>query len=261
MDVFVGKGIHVREQGAGAPVLFLHGNPDTCELWDGVVQRMAGRHRCLAADLPGFGQSEVPHDFDCSLEGLAAWVDGLTLALNITEPLDLVVHDFGGIFGIAWAVRHPERVRRLAIMNTMFFPDYRWHFWARVWRTPLIGELSLAASTRMGLALEMRRGSKRLPMAYARKAHDVMTPTMKRMVLRLYRAADPHLFAPWQDGLEALMSRVPALVLWGDRDPYIDKRFAERFRARQVHHFPTAGHWLPVEEPAAVAAHLLAFLE
>ena len=78
----------------------------------------------------------------------------------MTAPIDLVVHDFGGLFGLAWAVRHPERVRRLAILNTMFFPDYRWHFWARVWRTPLLGELSLAVSTRTGLALEMRTPSR-----------------------------------------------------------------------------------------------------
>jgi pimeloyl-ACP methyl ester carboxylesterase len=79
-------------------------------------------------------------------------------------------------------------------------------------------------------------------------------------VLRLYRAADPENLAPWQPGLTALMTRVPAIVLWGDRDPYIDKRFAERFGAIQVHHFPAAGHWLQVEDPAAVADHLLAFL-
>jgi pimeloyl-ACP methyl ester carboxylesterase len=55
------------------------------------------------------------------------------------------------------------------------------------------------------------------------------------------------------------MARVPAIVLWGDRDPYIDKRFAGRFGAREVHHFPDAGHWLPIEDPGAVARHLLAF--
>lgn len=263
MDVLVGKaaGPHVREWGAGAPVLFLHGNPDTCEVWDGVAVRMAHRHRCLAPDLPAFGQSALPPDFDSSLEGMAAWVNDLTDALGLVQPLDLVVHDFGGIFGIAWAVLHPQRVRRMCIMNTVFFPDYRWHFWARIWRTPVLGELSFALSTGAGLALEMRRGSKRLPASYARKAHAAMTPAMKQMVLRLYRATDPGDFAGWQDGLRALMARVPAIVLWGDRDPYIDKKFAERFGAGEVHHFATAGHWLPVEDPGPVAGHLLAFFE
>lgn len=261
MDVFVGNGarIHVRASGAGSPVLFLHGNPDSCELWDGVAARMASRHRCLAPDLPGFGGSAIPPDFDGSLERLAAWVDHLVDALDLDRAVDLVFHDFGGIFGLAWAVRHPGRVRRMCIMNTVFFPDYRWHFWARVWRTPLLGELSFALSTGAGLALEMRRGSKRLPASYARQAHAAMTPAMKEMVLRLYRATDPRDFAGWQDGLQALVARVPAIVLWGDRDPYIDKSFAERFGAREVHHFPAAGHWLPVEDPDAVAAHLLAF--
>jgi pimeloyl-ACP methyl ester carboxylesterase len=261
----VRNGAHVRERGergAGVPILFLHGNPDTCEMWDGVVQRMAAHHRCVTPDLPGFGRSAVPSDFDCSLDGWSAWVDEVVRDRHgpiDTGPIDLVVHDFGGLFGLAWAVRHPERVRRLAILNTMFFPEYRWHFWARVWRTPLLGELSVAVSTRTGLALEMRRGSKRLPMAYANKAYDVMTPLMKRTMLRLYRAADPERFTPWQPGLAALMARVPALVLWGDLDPYLDKSLAERFHATRVHHFPHNGHWLPVEDPAAVATHLLAF--
>lgn len=261
MEVFIRGDVrtHVCAQGGGSPVLFLHGNPDTCELWDGVAQQMAPRHRCLAPDLPGFGRSEVPAGFDCSLEELAAWVDEVIVALGITEPLDLVVHDFGGLFGIAWAVRHPERVRRLAIMNTVFFPEYRWHFWARIWRTPLLGELSCALMTSWGLAMEMRRGSRRLPASHARAVYRRVTPEMTRMMLRLYRAANPEGFASWQDGLTALLRRVPSIVLWGDRDPYLDQRYAERFGAREVHHFPDAGHWLQVEEPAAVASHLLAF--
>jgi pimeloyl-ACP methyl ester carboxylesterase len=263
MEVLIGSGVrtHVKALGAGSPVLFLHGNPDTSDLWGDVMTRMGSRHRCLAPDLPGFGQSEVPVDLDCSLDGLAGWVHDLTNALGIDRPLDLVVHDFGGLFGLAWAVRHPERVRRIAIMNTVFFPDFRWHFWARVWRTPVLGEISFALNSRWALTLEMRRGSKRLPVAHARKVYDAITPTMTRTVLRLYRAADPQLFTPWQDGLRTLVARVPCLVLWGDRDPYIGARFAERFGARQVVHFPDAGHWLPVEEADAVAAHLIAFFE
>jgi pimeloyl-ACP methyl ester carboxylesterase len=262
MDVVLtgGARAHVRDAGAGPPVLFLHGNPDTGDLWDGVIRTLESRHRCLAPDLPGFGRSDVPPAFDCSLDGLAAWVNDLTGTLGVAQPLDLVVHDFGGLFGLAWAVRHPQRVRRLVIMNTVFFPDYRWHFWARVWRTPILGELSFALNSRWGMALEMRRGSRRLPVAHAIRAYDAMTPAMTRMVLRLYRAADPQAFTPWQDGLRALVATVPCLVLWGDRDPYIDKAFAERFGAREVRHFPNAGHWLPVEESGAVAMHLLAFL-
>jgi pimeloyl-ACP methyl ester carboxylesterase len=261
MDVLIQAGVraHVVDRGTGPPALFLHGNPDTSEVWDGVIEAMRHRHRCLAPDLPGYGRSQAPAGFDGSLPALAAWVDGVVAAVSPALPLDLVVHDFGGPFGFAWASAHPEKVRRIGILNTAFFPDYRWHFWARVWRTPLLGELSLLLATPFAMAIEMRRGSKRLPATHARKAFHNLTPSTKRMMLTLYRAASPARFAPWQDPFRALMSSREAIVLWGDRDPYIATPFAGRFAAAQVHHFPHAGHWLQVEEPAAVAARLLEF--
>jgi pimeloyl-ACP methyl ester carboxylesterase len=256
-----GAAVHAWVVGAGPPTLFLHGNPDTHHVWDGVIARLKDAYRCMAPDLPGFGQSAAPPGFGGELPELARWVQGLVDALHIQEPANLVVHDFGGLFGIAWAIRHPERVRRLAILNTVFFPEYRWHFWARIWRIPLLGELTFALNTRRALALEMRRGSKALPVAYAHRAYDSMTPSMRKMVLRLYRTADPEKFAPWQEGLHNLMASVPACVLWGDLDPYIAPSFAERFGAAEVHHFPNAGHWLAVEQPEIVAGRLSAFLK
>lgn len=262
MDIPLGSGgrAHVLDEGAGPPVVLLHGNPDTSRLWSAVVTQLSSSHRCVAPDLPGFGQSEAPPSFEPTLQGCATWVGDVVTSAGIAQPLDLVMHDFGGIFGIAWAIAHPGKVRRLAIINTVFFPEYRWHFWARVWRTPFVGELSLALATRWGLAREMRRGSRGLPRAYAHAAFDTMTPTMRSMVLRLYRAIDPDCFAEWQEGLRALMARVPSLVLWGDRDPYIEAGFAERFGAGRVVHFEDAGHWLPVEKAEAVARELRAFL-
>jgi pimeloyl-ACP methyl ester carboxylesterase len=262
MDIPLGCGgrAHLLDEGAGPPVVLLHGNPDTSRLWIAVVKQLSSDHRCMAPDLPGFGQSEAVPAFEPTLEGCAAWVEDVVSSAGIADPLDLVMHDFGGIFGLAWAITHPGKVRRLAILNTVFFPDYRWHFWARVWRTPLIGELSLALATRWGMAHEMRRGSTGLSRAYARAAFDTMTPAMRSMVLRLYRAIDPECFAEWQDGLRALITRVPSIVLWGDRDPYIETGFAERFGASRVVHFEDAGHWLPVEKAEAVGRELRAFL-
>ena len=102
--------------------------------------RLQAERRCLAPDLPGFARSAVsPHE-DLSLDGSARWVDDLVQAIALTEPVDLVVHDIGGPIGLAWAVKHPAKVRSLTIINTVFHADYKWHFWGRVWRTPLLGE-------------------------------------------------------------------------------------------------------------------------
>jgi pimeloyl-ACP methyl ester carboxylesterase len=68
-------------------------------------------------------------------------------AADVKQPIDLVAHDFDGPFGFAWAIRHPDAVRRIVAINTLFFSDYHWHFWAQVWRTPVLGELSMAVMT------------------------------------------------------------------------------------------------------------------
>jgi pimeloyl-ACP methyl ester carboxylesterase len=251
--------VFVKEQGSGTPTLFLHGNPDSADLWDQLIELLSPKFRCLAPDLPGFGRSPAPADFDCSLENMASFVDGLVQAIGITERLNLVVHDFGGPYGFAWAIRRHWKVKRIAAINTLFFSDYRWHPWARIWRTPLLGEVSMALMNRWLFTRALRRSSPRLPVDHIREVYARLTPPMKRMILRLYRATDPENFTWWEDHLRSLTARVPALVLWGDQDPYIPKRFADRFGARQVIHFPAYGHWLPAEAPAKVAEHLLRF--
>ncbi|MGE5321827.1 MAG: alpha/beta fold hydrolase [Actinomycetota bacterium] len=252
--------IFVEQQGAGQPTLFLHGNPDSSLMWQGVVGNMASHFRCIAPDLPGFGRSQLPENFDFQLEDMAAFIGDLISALKISEPLNLVVHDFGGPYGLAWAVKHPSRVRRLAIMNTIFFSDYKWHFWGKVWRSRPWGELSMSTMTWFAFHTSMKASNPKLPDAHIRRTYELFTPAVRRMVLRLYRAADPQRFRGWEERLIALIRRVPSCVLWGDRDAYVSPAYAERFGAERVWHFPENGHWLPVEDPKTVAARLSEFL-
>jgi haloalkane dehalogenase len=152
-------------------------------------------------------------------------------------------------------------VRRLVLINTVFFSDYRRHFWARVWRTPVLGELAMALLNRPLFARELQRGGARhIGRAHIDRTWALVTPRMKRVVLRLYRAADPAVFAPWERALPGLVAHKPTLVLWGDRDPYIPAAFAKRFGAAAIVHLPDVGHWPPVEAPAEVAAHMLRHL-
>lgn len=254
--------VFVKERGAGEPVLLLHGNPDSADLWDPVTAVLSQRFRCLAPDLPAFGRSSAPPAFDTSFEGLGRFVDALVAGLDIDRPLSLVGHDFGGAFAMAWAILRPERVRRVAVINHPFFvAGYRWHLLARIWRTPLLGELSTVAMGWWPIVYAlMRIGSKyRLSEAHIRHTHSYLTPVMKRMILSLYRSADPKVFERWQARTLALTARVPTLVLWGDRDPYIPPWVADAFGTERVRHFPDRGHWLPAEAPDEVAAALLEF--
>src|SRR5713101_19191 len=103
-----GVNVYLTECGAGSPVLFLHGAPDAAELWSGVIEHLRGHYHCVAADLP----------------------------------------DFGATYGLSWAVTHPHKVQRLTIVGgSNFSSRYRWHGTARLFRMPLLGELSMATLT------------------------------------------------------------------------------------------------------------------
>jgi pimeloyl-ACP methyl ester carboxylesterase len=251
--------IQIVDQGTGVPTLLLHGIFDSADTWRGVTERLQANYRCLAPDLPGFGRSGEPTDFDCTLPHLAQFIDHLIDALGIDEPINLVAYDIGATYGLAWAVTHPANVRRLAILNANFFSDYKWHPFARLWRIPVVGELVMAGLTGSNFARAMVNGAPQIPLETAREAARLVTPAAKRMALRHYRALDSAVFRGWEDRLREMTSQVPTIVCWGDQDPAISASFAERFGAQEVHHFTANSHWLPLEAPDTLAERLDAF--
>ena len=244
------------KDGESQPVLFLHGNPDSADMWSGVIERLKDKYRCIAIDLPGFGRSEAPASFDASLESEARFVDDLVIALGITVPLDIVGHDFGGHFALAWAITHRDKVDRVVVSNTSFFADYKWHRVGRLLRTPVVGELAMAATNEGALVRNLRGAAPNLSVEQVKHTYSLYTPAAKKMALRLYRAANPEAFKAWEGGLSYLSEKVPMMVLWGDKDPFVASSYADRFGATEVHHFPEYSHWLPAETPAEVAQRL-----
>jgi pimeloyl-ACP methyl ester carboxylesterase len=249
----------VAERGAGPDVLFLHGNPDTHHIWSDLAARLAPSVRCIMPDLPGFGDSKAPRDFDVSLANQGAFVAALADALGLAT-FDLVVHDIGGPYGLSFAAQYPDRLRSLTIFNTSFFPDTKWHFWAKVWRTPILGELAMGIANRPLFVREMVRGSPGMPRSYASEAYDRFGRDTKRMVLRWYRYMDyPKVVAGWDERLLAATRHVRKQVIWGDLDPFMPPSTADRYEA-PVHRFADAGHWAMVEKPDETAAVMRAHL-
>jgi pimeloyl-ACP methyl ester carboxylesterase len=255
-----GRAVHVAEAGKGTPIVLLHGNPDTHSVWAPVVSGLADRFRCIAPDLPGYGESDAPRDDQLSLEGQARWVLGVVDALKL-DRFHLVVHDVGGAHGLAFSTLHPQRLRSLTIMNTTFFPDYRWHFWARVWRTRIAGEavmkLGGASFMRSVFRRELLRGSPKMTREYADHAFDAYTPRARATVLRWYRATNPAVYVGWDQRLLASIEKVPRQVIWGDHDPFIPAATADRFGGT-VHRLSNCGHWAMIEDPSRVSTEIAA---
>jgi pimeloyl-ACP methyl ester carboxylesterase len=118
-----GLGLAYRELGSGPPVLLLHGWPTSSFLWREVMPPIARGNRVLALDLPGFGGSDKPLDARYDFEFFSRAIDGFLAAAGV-DRVALAGHDLGGPIAVRWALDHPERVTRLALLNTLLYPDF-----------------------------------------------------------------------------------------------------------------------------------------
>ena len=257
----------LREAGpasAHEAVVFVHGNPGSSADWGPLIAAVGARRRAVAWDAPGFGRARAPAGFPQTVDAHAAFIGEALRALGI-ERAHLVLHDFGGPWGLRWAAGDPARFVSAVLLGTGVTPGYRWHTLARAWRTPLLGELLMAATTRAGFRLALRRGNPRgLPRAFVDRMYDDFDRHTRRAVLRLYRSLDD--VAAAGETLAAALRPLdrPALVLWGRHDPYLPAALAPRqrdaFPHAEIHVLERSGHWPFVDDPATVTAAMTGFL-
>lgn len=151
-----GTTLGYRELGSGPPVLLLHGWPTSSHLWRAVMPAVAERNRVLALDLPGFGASDKPAGAAYDFAELEAAIDGFLDALGI-DRVGLAGHDLGGPIAVHWMLSRPGRVTRLALLNTLLYPELSEEVVEFV--TELADpELRVHRTSDDGLAEVMRRG-------------------------------------------------------------------------------------------------------
>lgn len=235
------------------PVLYVHGNPTNSDDWIPFLERTGG----LAPDLPGFGRSGKPAYFDYSIEGYSNALSAFLAQLGV-ERYSLVVHDWGAA-ALGLAQRAPERVERLVLMNCVpFVAGYRWHRYARIWRTPLAGELFMGATTRWGFKQLSREGTAApgpAPDEFIDRVWEHFDHGTQRAILKLYRSAPPSVLERAGDRLGEL--RCPALIVWGEDDPYIGPEFASRLADAlggdtRVELLPGVRHWPWIDDPSVI---------
>ena len=260
-----GMTIAYRELGSGAPVVLLHGWPTSSFLWRNVMVPIARRNRVIAPDLPGFGASDKPVDLTYDFELFEETINELLAALDVSET-GLAVHDLGGPIGLHWAVNQPARVTKLALLNTLVYPDFSEAVMAFIkacsepaLREQLTSPAGLEAAMGLGLADDANLTDEVIA--------GVREPFGDDDSRRALAAAGIGLrvegFAEIERGLPSL--RMPVRIIYGERDRILPDVAQTMARVKQdlpqaeVTALPDCGHFLQEEEPDRIGAELARF--
>jgi haloalkane dehalogenase len=252
----------VRESGEGEPVICMHGVPASCFLYRKVCDELAARGlRGVAFDLPGLGLADRPEQFDYSWGGLARWSGEAIDALEI-ERCHLIVHDIGAPIGIEWAVRNPDRVLSLTVLNAPLAVASFHRPWSmHPFSIPRVGELYLRSMSRPAFIALFRLQGLGDRSAATRAEIGAYYELLKRLdrgraflrIMRGFELTDAKQELLWE-GLARRPYR--AAVLWGKDDPALGMKHC-RIAADVLDVEPLllpAKHFLQEDQAPAVAA-------
>lgn len=268
---------HFVDEGTGNPVVMIHGNPTWSFYYRELIKALSGNYRTIAVDHMGCGLSDKPdkNQYDYRLKSRVDDIEALIDSLELSEKITLVLHDWGGMIGMAFALRHPERIGRIVIMNTAAFlpPDgkrlplrLRLIRDIRLFATPAVLGFNLFAysalfmASHKGLSKDVKSGltapyncwkNRRATLYFVQDIpvgeNDPSYSIVKHADENLHKLAG-----------------IPMLICWGKHDFVFDESyFAEwqrRFPDAEVNLLSDAGHYVMEDEPEKVCMLVKDFL-
>lgn len=269
---------HYLDEGEGEPVVMLHGNPSWSFYYRNLVLALRGTFRCIVPDHIGCGLSDKPGDdrYDYTLARRVDDLERLLDRLDLGGKITLVLHDWGGMIGMLYAVRHPDRIGRLVIMNTAAFhlpAGKKFPFALRLCRDTRLGAFLVRGFNAFSLAASFV-GCRRHPMpAELRKAYRMPYNSWQNRIATLRFVQDIPL-AHGDRNYELVSSvasgigqfrELPMLICWGERDFVFDRLFLaewqRRFPQAEVHRLADAGHYILEDAAAEVIPLITSFLD
>lgn len=246
-------------------IVFVHGNPGSSRDWDDLLPAGGRFARTVAFDMPGFGRSDKSSAKFNTTDGAARYIQGVMSKLGVRRAV-LVLHDFGGPWGLQWAAKHRAAFRGAVLLDTGVLIDYVPHPAAVVWATPTAGELYMASTTRQTFVASIQGSQpKPLPDRFVELMYDYYDRAERCAVLRYYRSGSKTFMTLGPDQARALrpLDR-PALVIWGERDVFIPPSQADQQRKAFPHarivKVPNGGHWIHIDHRRLVRSLYLKFL-
>ncbi|MBU2511978.1 alpha/beta fold hydrolase [bacterium] len=269
---------HYIDEGTGEPVIMLHGNPTWSFYYRNLAKALRTEYHIIVPDHIGCGLSDKPDEekYSFTLERRIEDLEQLINHLGFKEKITLILHDWGGMIGMAYAARNPEKISRLVISNTAAFHLPKNKPFPLVLK--LCRDFSLSSFLVLRLNAFARGAAKfcctRKPMA-SEVRKEYLSPynnRHNRLALLKFikdiplKESDPsyHIVTETQRNLKQFM-KVPTLILWGAKDFIFDDHFLAKWKEflpdATVHRFSDAGHYLLEDAHEEVIPLVRNFLE
>jgi haloalkane dehalogenase len=272
-----GVGCHYVDEGRGEPVVMLHGNPSWSFMYRDLVKALADEYRAIAPDHIGCGLSDKPGDdvYDYTLARRVSDVTRLIEHLALDAKITLVLHDWGGMIGMAYAARFPERVGRIVLLNTAAFhlpANKKLPSSLALFRNSAAGAFAVRGLNAMSFGTSLVGCTRaRMPRA-VRAGYTAPYDSWRNRIATLRFVQDIPL-APG-DASYGLVSEVqssltrfrdiPKLICWGEKDFVFDREVLDIWRGiwpeAEVHAFADCGHYVLEDAGSEIAALVKDFL-
>ncbi|MEA3362280.1 MAG: alpha/beta fold hydrolase [Thermodesulfobacteriota bacterium] len=252
---------HYLDEGQGDPVVMLHGNPSWSFYYRNLVRELRSDYHVIVPDHIGCGLSDKPADsqYSFTLEQRVDDLDALLHYLNLKKKITLVVHDWGGMIGMAWASRHPERIARLVILNTAAFhlpASKKFPLALKICRNTQLGAFlvqgfNLFARGAAWVGCQRKRMSSELRKIYCSPydnwQHRVATLRFVQDIPLQPEDPGYDLISQVEAGLAGFRD-LPICICWGEKDFVFDLNFLaewkKHFSHAEVHSFADCGHYI-----------------
>jgi len=253
--------VHYIDEGEGPVFLGLHGNPAWSFLYRHIVNGLKDRFRCIALDYPGFGLSTAPSGYRYTIAEHSRVVEGFVTQLGL-EGITMMVQDWGGPIGFSVAIRHPARFRAFVIGNTFGWPvrgEKTLERFSKLMGSNfpggfLVKRLDLFTNVFVPGGIKRKKLSNAEKEMYKRPHPTPQSRVPVHVMPREILAAH-ELLTEVEQGLPRV-ARLPALIVWGDRD----QAFKEAQRRRWEGTFPNhktvilrgASHYIQEDAPEEI---------
>jgi len=256
------------DEGSGEILLFVHGTPSWSFDYRKVIKGLQADLRCVAVDHIGFGLSDKPKDYDYSTQNHVRTLEKFVIDKGLTD-ITLVLHDFGGPIGMDFALKHPELVKRIIVLNSWLWSskgDPEYEKFTKILKSPLLPflyrQLNFSPRFILPKSYGAHKPGKRILKHYTK---PFSKPSERNGALAFAKSLlnDQNWFESLWNQKDTLKNK-PILLIWGMADPIITPQNLEKFKTgfpnAKVIQLDDSGHFPQEEEPEKVVEAIRRFI-